>query len=32
MPGIKVLAQAIERFYYIKLGFNAKTIIKPLQD
>jgi hypothetical protein len=24
MPGIKILAQAIERFYYIKLGFNAK--------
>jgi hypothetical protein len=24
MPGIKILAQAIERFYYIKLGFNIK--------
>lgn len=24
MPGIKILAQALERFYYIKLGFHAK--------
>jgi hypothetical protein len=24
MPGIKILAQALERFYYIKLGFDAK--------
>lgn len=23
-PGVKVLAQAMERLYYIKLGFNAK--------
>lgn len=25
-PGGKVLAQAIERFYYIKIGFDSKTI------
>lgn len=24
MPGIKVLAQSLERFYYIKVGFEAK--------
>jgi len=24
MPGIKVLAQALEKFHYIKIGFNAK--------
>lgn len=24
LPGIKVLAQALERFHYIKLGFEAK--------
>ncbi len=30
-PGIKVLALAIERLYYIKLGFDA-SYLKPLQD
>jgi hypothetical protein len=29
-PGGKVLATAIERFFFIKLGFDAST--KPLQD
>lgn len=24
MPGIRVLAQSLERFHYIKLGFDAK--------
>jgi len=24
LPGIKVLAQSLERFHYIKMGFNAK--------
>jgi hypothetical protein len=26
MPGIKILAQSLERFHYIKLGFEAKPI------
>jgi hypothetical protein len=26
MPGIKILAQSLERFHYIKLGFDAKPI------
>lgn len=26
MPGIKILAQSLERFHYIKLGFEAKPV------
>jgi hypothetical protein len=31
LPGIKVLAQALERFYFIKIGADINQT-KPLQD
>lgn len=32
LPGVKVLATALERFFFIKLGAQAQAASKPLQD
>ena len=32
LPGVKVLAKAIERFFFIKIGANSNATDKPLQD
>jgi hypothetical protein len=32
LPGVKVLAKALESLFFIKIGFEMKPYLKPLQD